>query len=77
MAPFDGKYVTSYLMAIIMFTLSPLTRFHEWNKMKKVVYQNEGQGQWWEKWDLHNSTGNVLLHIADFFSELNLPGNIR
>ena len=46
MAPFDGRYITSYVMAMVMFALS-LTMYDILAKQikgKKFDHENEGQG---------------------------------
>ena len=51
MAPFDGKYMTIYLMAIVMFALS-LTNYKMFAnqiKCQNFDFENEDQGQGWEK----------------------------
>ena len=68
-APFDGKYLTSYMMAIVMFALS-LTICEIFTKIIKYQsfdLENEGQGQEVEERNLRHSTGNIRLHIGEFF----------
>ena len=52
MAPFDGKYLTSYLMARVMFAPS--------------LNENEDQGKGVEEQDLSHSTEDFRFHIGDF-----------
>ena len=61
MALFDDKYMTSYLMAMVMFTLA-LTIYETFAKLincQKFDLENEGPGQEGEKLDLRHSTGNI------------------
>ena len=72
MAPFYSKYMTSYLMEIVMFALA-LTIYEIFAKQikcKKFGLENISQGQGVEKCVLCHLTGNVWIYIADFFSEL-------
>ena len=68
-APFDCKYQTSYLMAIVMFALSAtiFEIFTNQEKGQNCYLENEGQGQGVEILDLRRSTRNVRIHIGDFF----------
>ena len=61
MAPFDGKSVTSNLMAILIYalTVTIYNVFASEIKCKKFDLENEDQGQEREKLDLHHSTGNA------------------
>ena len=63
MAPFDGKYMTSYLMATVTFALSHTIYeiFTKQMKCQKFYLENEGRGG--EKRDLRHSTGNVRFCI--------------
>ena len=59
MAPVDGNYLTSYLIAIVMFALS-LTiceKLAKIIKCQKLEHENEGNGQGAEKQDMSHSTG--------------------
>ena len=72
---FDGKYMTSYLMVIIMSALS-LTIYEIFTNQiecQKFYLDNEGQE---EKWDMCHSTGNVRFDIDELFRIL-LSGNIH
>ena len=63
MTPFDGKFLTSYLMSLVMFALS-LTIYEIFaNQIKCQNLDLESEGQGGEK---HHSTKNVRLHIDDF-----------
>ena len=68
-APIDRKYPTSYLMAIVIFSLSltvyEISTYQE--KCQNFYLENESQGQGVEKRDLCHSTINVGVHIGDFF----------
>ena len=68
-APIDGKCPNSYLMAIVVFALSLIIYdiFVNQEKWKKIDFENEGQVQGVAKQDLHHSTRNVWIHIAQFF----------
>ena len=59
MAPFDGIYLTSYLMACELFAKQ--------DTFENVDLETEGQGQGVQERDLSHSPGNVQLHIGDFF----------
>ena len=69
MVPFDGKYLTSYVRAIVMFALSLSTCkiFTKVLKWKSVELENEGQGQGLRERDIRHSTGNIRFHIGEFF----------
>ena len=69
MAPFDGKYTTSYLVAMVMFTpsLTVCEIFVKQEKCQNFDIENEGRGQGIENLDLRHPTRNFRLHIADFF----------
>ena len=71
MTSFDGKYLTFYLMAIglVMFALSLIVYkiFSKQEKFPKCDLQNEGQGHRVQEWNMHHSTGNVRIHIGDFY----------
>ena len=63
--------LTSYLMAIVMFALSlTVQKIFVNQEFPYFDLENEGQGHGVEKQDLHQSTRNIRVHIADFFSEL-------
>ena len=67
MAPFDDKYLTYYLIALVMLALS-LTICEiceKTRKPQKVDLENEGQGV--HEKDLHHSTENVRILIEEFF----------
>ena len=75
MALFDGKYMTSYLMVIVMFTLS-LTSCEVFAKIIQcqvftlkmtVKFRVEEQ-------DLRHFSGKVLIHIGEIFRILNYRG---
>ena len=68
MVSFDGKYMTSYLIAIVLFSLF-YEIFANQIKCPRIDLENEGQGQGGENLDLCYSIGNVPFHIGDFFSE--------
>ena len=86
MAPFDGRYLTSYQMAIVMFALSlpdflsdgnsnvcsvshRLRDIRQNNEMPKVLtLKMKSQGV--KESDLRYSTGNVRIHICDFFNRI-------
>ena len=59
--------MTSYLMAIVTFALSLTVCevFAKQEKFQNFGFANEGQGV--EEQDLHHSTGNVEIHIGEFF----------
>ena len=63
MTTFHDKYMTSYLIAIVMFALSFTVNemFANQIKCKQFDVENDGQGQRGEKRDLYRSTGNVLF----------------
>ena len=65
LAPFDGKYMTSYVMAIIMFAsdLTIYEIFAKHIKCKTVDLENELRSRRRKKRDL---TGNVRSCIVDF-----------
>ena len=67
MAPSNGKYMTSYLMAIAMFALSLTVCeiFAKLEKCQNIELKNEDQDQGVE--ELRHSTVNVRFHIYDFF----------
>ena len=71
MVPFDGKYMTSYLMTIVMFGPSVTIYKLSANQIncQKLDLENEDHGQEGEKWDMLQSTANVLIYfyIGDFF----------
>ena len=65
---FDGKCMTGYLMATVIFAIA-LTNYEIFEnhiKIRKFDLENEGQGKGGEKQDLRHSTGNVRLYIGDF-----------
>ena len=66
MAPFDGKYLTSNLMAKVMLLYRYIIYeiFVNQIKCQNFDLENEGQG---EKRDLRHSSGNIRFHIGDFF----------
>ena len=72
MGLFDGQYLTSYLMEILMFSLflTIYELFTNQIKCKEFDLENEGQSQGEEKVDTHHSTGNVRFHIGDYFNIL-------
>ena len=57
MALFDGKYPTSYLMAIVMFALC----------LSIGEIKNGGQDQGLKERYLRHSIGNGRFHVGDFF----------
>ena len=69
--PFDGKYSTSYLMAMVMFTLS-LTVYELFASQKNANILNLKMKSRSKsgKCDLRHSTRNVRIHIDDFFITL-------
>ena len=64
----SGKYMTSYLMAIVVFALALIIYKIFTHKIKctKFYLENDSQGQGVEKRDLCQLTGNILLYIAIF-----------
>ena len=69
MTPFDGEFMTSYLMAIVMFALC-LTMceiFTKVIKCQQFYLEIEGQGEGEEKLDLHHSIRNARFYIGEFF----------
>ena len=65
MASVDGKCLTYYMVAIVMFTLFTIRKiFAKLIKCKKFDIENEGQGG--EKQDLHQSNENNCFYIGDF-----------
>ena len=66
---------TSYLMSIVMFTISLTVYeiFAKHEKCKKLL-ENECQGQKVEERDLRHSTGSVRIHIGDFFQNFSYLG---
>ena len=66
--PFDGKYMTSSLMAIVIFVLSVTIWeiFTKQEKFQNFSLENEAQDQGAEERDLRHSAGNVRLHIDEF-----------
>ena len=67
MAPFGGKYLTSYLMAIVMFAIS-LTVYEKFAKSKKcqnfdLEKKNCSEV---ENRNFRHSTENVQIHIGGF-----------
>ena len=70
-ASVDGKYMTSYPIAIVMvaLTLTVCEIFAKQEKIQNFDLENEGQVQGVEKRDLRNSTRNGRINIG-FFSEL-------
>ena len=68
-APFEGKYMTSYLMALEICAISfaVCAIFTKQEKCRTFNLENEGQGQGVEEWDLRHSTRNVRIHIAECF----------
>ena len=74
MASFKGKYITSYLMTMVMFALS-LTIYEIFEnqiKCKMFYLKNEGQGQVGKR-DLRHSTGNVRIFIGNFLQNYSFP----
>ena len=66
MAPFAGKYPTSYLMAIVMFALY-LTIYGDIRKsniMPKLDLEKGRSRSRRKKRELRHSTGNVRFHIV-------------
>ena len=63
MAPFDAKYLTSYLMAIVMFALSLTVyeTFANQEKCHKFDLENEGYCQGVEKLDLRHATESIFI----------------
>ena len=66
---FDGKYRTSYLIAIVMFALylAVCKIFAKQEKCLIFDLKTEGQGQEVEEGHLHRSTQNVRIQIGDLF----------
>ena len=58
MAPFDGKYMTSYLMTIAMFALSHTVNdiFANQIKCQKFDVENEG-------WDQRRKKGTCAIRL--------------
>ena len=74
---FDGKNMTSYISAIVLFALS-LTYYYIFAndiKCQKFDLENEGYGQGVKKLDWQHSTGNDLCYIQLVVSEFYLLGN--
>ena len=72
MTPFDGKWMISYPMEIVMFALS-LTIceiFAKMLKCKSVNLENEDQGQRLDERDLRSSTGKCSIPYRWFFGML-------
>ena len=72
MLPFDGKYMSSYLMEKVTLAVSLaiykiFVNLIKYRKQKFDI-ENGSQGQVLEKLNLRHSSGNVRFHIADFFS---------
>ena len=68
-APFDGKYPTSYLRAIVMFGLFlPVYQIFI-NQEKCQNFDLENEVVEVEKQDLRHSTRHVRFHISDFFAQ--------
>ena len=57
-APFDGNYLTSYLMALVMFTFSSLVNIATW----KVWPWKFSWRIWMRKTDLLRSIATINLH---------------
>ena len=68
MAPFQDKYLTSYVMALVMFALSLniCEIFSRIIKCRKSELRMECQGQVDER-KLRHSTGNIGIHIGIYF----------
>ena len=70
MAPFDGKYLTSYLMAIVMFALSITIKFARNLQNKKnattFTLKVKVKVKEYKKWELCHLSGNVQTHIGEF-----------
>ena len=73
MAPFKGIYLTSYLMAIVMFALSLVIGkiIAKQEECQNFDLQNEDHGQLIEERNLCHSIENVRIHIGDFFQNFN------
>ena len=61
MAPFDGEYMTSYFMAMVLFALSVTVYEIFAIRVNRQTFDlgNEGQGQTGEKKQHRHSTVNV------------------
>ena len=57
MASLDGKYMTSYSITIVMFSLSPIVYASRAKQQQKFDFENEGQGQGLEKRELRDCVG--------------------
>ena len=68
----SGKYMTSYLMAIVMFALylTVCKILDKQEKCQKFDFENEGQDHGVGDRDLRHLTGNVRVHKVDFFSRI-------
>ena len=67
--PFDGKYPTFYLIALVTFALS-LTIYEIFSNQEECQnfdLEDEGLGHGVEKWDLCHLTKIVRIHVGDFF----------
>ena len=64
MAPFDGKYPTSYLMAIVMFAQTVHEIFANQEKYQNFFIENEGQGQRVEKLDFAKLEMFVFIRFS-------------
>ena len=76
MAPFDGKYLISYLMAIVTFALSITICEILTNIIKCPVLtlKMKVEVKKYEEWDWRHLTGNVQLRIDDFFQNFSYLG---
>ena len=68
-APFDCKYPTFYLIAIVMFALylTVYEIFADEENFQNNYLENEGQGQRAEERDLRHSIRNVRIHASECF----------
>ena len=67
MLRFDGKYPTSYLLAIVMFaqSLTIYELFANIMKCQRLDLTNEIQGHKGEKRNSRQSTGNARFNASD------------
>ena len=70
--PFNGKYMTSYLMAIVMF--APSLTVCEIFAKQNFELENEDQDPGAEVQDLCHYTGNVRIHMNGSFQNFSYLG---